>query len=107
MKIILFCVFLLLSYFIIYKFCFRNKYEVIYSLPIFFYIAFNISFSEQVYRIVGENLKYYINTATLIITIFLMFIFNKKIKKNTWHYVFFLPLFFNLFLSIVSSEIEV
>lgn len=81
MKIILFCVFLLLSYFVIYKFCFRNKYEVIYSLPIFFYIAFNISFSEQVYRIVGENLKYYINTATLIITIFLMFIFNNKIKK--------------------------
>ncbi len=107
MKILIFCLFLLLSYFAVYKFYFKNRYEVIYTLPIFFYIAFNFSFSEQIYRIVGEDLKYYINTATLIIIIFLIFIINKKTKSITWHYIFFMPLLLNIFLSIFSNKIEI
>jgi hypothetical protein len=74
----------------------NNKEQAVYmSVPLLF-LAFNISFNSINYRIVGENLKDYVNTATLVIFGLLLCIFNKKTLKITWEYIFFIPLFLEI-----------
>ena len=74
---------------------FKGKYreQAIYvSVPLLF-LAFNLSLSSGVYRIVGENLKNYINTATLVIIALCLILFNRNSLKISWEYIYFIPLF--------------
>lgn len=81
--------------------------NIVYFLPFFLFFSFDFGLSDRIYRIVGENLKLYINSITIILIIFLVFVLNRGIIKNGFKfiYLFFLILLINIIISIFCGNI--
>lgn len=75
----------------------KKGYYPLYFSVVLFYLAFDISFSEKAYWIVGVSSKFYINTATIVLIALVLVGMNRKIFKLTWEYFFFVPLFISIF----------
>lgn len=104
MKLLIAFIFFLTIFICISKKCNLKKDKMFALIPLLFPIAFDIAFSNVEYRIVGENLKFYINTATIMLFCFFLFISNKKIFTLTLEYVFFIPLFLNISTQLIFYE---
>lgn len=76
----------------------RIGYLPLYFSIVLFYLAFDISFSDKIYRVVGVDLKLYINTATIIVIALVLVGINRKTFSITWEYLFFIPLFISIFM---------
>lgn len=97
MKIIVVFLFFLSILLISRTIYFKNyKDNIILAAILLFAFAFNVSFSDQVYRIVGEDLKFYVNTATLILLSLRILLVRKKLFIFNYGYMFFIALFINI-----------
>lgn len=95
MKILIVGIFYLIVLILSSRYLFDNKQKVLYILPILLFITFDLSMTDTVLSIVGEELKFYINTLTYLLIILCLFLFNKKMFSYDISYFFFLLLALN------------
>lgn len=85
----------------------KSKENVLEFLPLFFPIAFDIALTNGVYKIVGEDLKFYINTATLLLICYVTFLFKKEMFTLKLESYFFILLLVVLILQLIIYRGEI
>lgn len=85
----------------------NSKEKVLEYLPLFFPIAFDIALSSNVYRVVGEDLKFYINTATLLLICYVFFLRKRKMFAPKAENIFFSILLVNIFFQMIIYQNDI